>query len=528
VLRGGKKAGAKVSDIRCPMINHGGADALVRFKCIVEPELSNPPRGPTTPCIRFADLIHRFNDARGARDSPPVTLETEPRIGERDCDLIGHSYELPVILAYLMAKHGRPKTSTIIATGRLVVKSGTVGIVDAFERKIDLLLEAAPYGSLFIYPKGNVAKENTAVREKLERLKNVRGVRCIPIEKLDDIKFLWKRCSAIFAIRVGAVLFAPLVVVGLFLLLVTSQNLNPTLDPIYVGVVVFDKSINTASPDGAYQSSLCPRLLGVLSNAKSQGHKCTPSNGSPENIARGLENPTNFGYVQYDVWLRMAGDQVEVEKKLFLIHEDIVCEGLWMVTKNPDLTRYSQILESARDITFILPHKDSGPAWTFNYLRSKDAELNRVSRLQNEKNPAAVLEKVAKSSKQDKVVGFYVQFATVDNANIKRMAEGFNVIPLDRKEITDVRERGLIPYSSRTFILKSGSMLTSAREVSTACVKVGLITGRPEAFSSERERKAQSELIDAVQKNIEKLRPREGTVSDYFETFKEQLGRVAG
>jgi hypothetical protein len=457
-----------------------------------------------------------------------VTLETEPRIGERDCDLIGHSYELPVILAYLMAKQGSAKTSTIIATGRLVVKSGTIGTVDAFERKIDLLLEAAPYGSLFIYPKGNIAKENTAVREKLQRLKNERGVRCIPIEKLDDIKLLWKRRSAIFAVRVAAVLFAPLVVVGLFLLWVTSQNLNPTLNPIDVSAVVFDTSINTASPGGAYQASLCPRLLVVLSNAKSQGHKCTPSNGSPENIARGLENPANFGYVQYDVWLRTAGDQAEVEKKLFLIHEDIVCEGLWMVTRNPDLTSYSQILESARDITFILPHRDSGPAWTFNYLRSKDPELNRASRLQNEKNPAAVLDKVAMSPKQDKVVGFFVQFATLDNANIKRMAEGLTVIPLDRREITDIRERGLPPYSWRTFILKSGSMLTSARKVSTACVKVGLITGRPEAFRSERERKAQREVIDAVQKNVDKLRPRQGTVSDYFETFKEQLGRVAG
>jgi hypothetical protein len=156
VPRGGKKAGGKVSDVsdasevssvsdvRFPTVNNRAADVLVQLNCIVQQELSNPPRGPTTTCKGFADVIHRYNDAKGVRDSPPVTLQTDPRF-DSDRDLVGHSYELPVILAYLLAKHGTPKTRSIIATGRLLVTSGIVGIVDAFERKMALLLEAAPH-----------------------------------------------------------------------------------------------------------------------------------------------------------------------------------------------------------------------------------------------------------------------------------------------------------------------------------------------------------------------------------------------
>jgi hypothetical protein len=523
-----EKAEDKVSDVRCPTVNHGGGDVFVQFKCIVQPELSNPPRGPTTPCARFADFIHRYNDAKGVRNPPPVTLETQPRIGDRDCDLIGHSYELPVILAYLMAKHRLPNKRTIIATGRLLVTSGVVGNVDAFERKMALLLEAAPHGSLFIYPKGNVAKDNTAIPDMLQRLKKERGVKCIPIGKLDDVKFLWKTRGALF-IKVAAGFLASLAI-GLFWLWVTSWTLNPILNRVDESDKPLEKSINTASRDGTYHALLCPLLLVVLSNANLQGRKCTISHGSPDNIDRARQNPANISYVQDDVWLRTASEQADVEKKLFPIHEEIVCEGLWMVTKNPQLTSYDQILKSAPDITFILPPKDSGPAWTFSYLRTKDRELSRASKFENEGSPAAVLDKVARSSSEDKVVGFFVLFPTPDNANIKRMVElveqgRLRIIPLDRKEITYITERGLIPYRAQTFNLKSSGILKSAMTVSTACVKVGLITGRPETFSGERERKAQNELIDAVKKDGNKLKPREGTFSDYVEIAKERLPR---
>jgi hypothetical protein len=88
----------------------------------------------------------------------------------------------------------------------------------------------------------------------LQRLKKERGVKCIPIEKLDDVKFLWKTRGALFIIKV-AVGFLASLAVGLFWLWVTSWTLNPILKPEDEIDKPFEKSINTASRDGAYHEA---------------------------------------------------------------------------------------------------------------------------------------------------------------------------------------------------------------------------------------------------------------------------------
>jgi len=114
------------------------------------------------------------------------------------------------------------------------------------------------------------------------------------------------------------------------------------------------KAINTGGDKGAYHTLFCPPLPPALSNAYFPGYKCTPSRGTLENIDRGIKYPTSVGFVQLDMFAYEAVKRAEEFKKLAVIRSDIACEGLWMVTKNPDLTNFGHILGLARRIPFIV------------------------------------------------------------------------------------------------------------------------------------------------------------------------------
>src|SRR5260370_28226841 len=139
------------------------------------------------------------------------------------------------------------------------------------------------------------------------------------------------------------------------------------------------KSINTGGEKGAYHALFCPPLPAELSNAYFQGYTCTPSKGTLENIDRVLKNPTSIGFVQLDLYANEAIKRPDEFRKLTVIRSDIACEGLWMVTKNPDLKNYGHILALSRRIPFILPAQGSGSAASFAFLQANDPDgLGRV------------------------------------------------------------------------------------------------------------------------------------------------------
>jgi hypothetical protein len=283
------------------------------------------------------------------------------------------------------------------------------------------------------------------------------------------------------------------------------------------GVIhVSGKSINTAGEKGAYHTLFCPPLPATLSNAYFQGYECTPSKGTLENIARVLRYPTSIGLVQLDVYANEAINRGEEFKKLTLIRSDIACEGLWMVTKNPELMNYGHIQAFSQRINFILPERESGSAPTFAFLQKNDPDgLGRVPE-DNKRYVAdatAVLNETASSASGE--VGFFVQFADPENANIKLMVEkGLKVIPVVTKEILDKKLSGQSIYQLQTFNLKSGGLFVTPTEATAACTPVAIITGAPEVFGNNRDKvDNQKELIQAV-KNIpaEKLLPKENPV----------------
>lgn len=262
------------------------------------------------------------------------------------------------------------------------------------------------------------------------------------------------------------------------------------------------KSINTGGPAGAYHSTFCPPIPSVLTNAYFQGYSCTPSAGTVENIARVLKTPTNLGFVQLDVFAREAASRPDDFKRISVIRTDIACEGLWMVTKNPDLD-FGRVLAMSRRIRFVLPPQASGSTASFNYLRSVDPDgLGRApdSNISYVKDATTVLETVANSN--DGEVGFFVQFADPRNTNIKLMVEKkLRVIPVISREILRARVGENTVYQAQTFKLTEGGLFGiggAAQSVTTSCTPVALITGSPDAFDDRNGKDDAAELIQRV------------------------------
>jgi len=504
--KGGKSR--EVRSVAFPVVNRNGSDRLVYVYCIA----SLAERGsPKTSHHGFAEVLFRYRGVASEKDPLWTFFDTIPS----KIHIVGDSFQLAVVIADRMTRYGFSKSETIIATGCLPDHDGTVGVVDEaeFDRKLDLLFNEAPPNSLFIFPKGNSVE---ATHDKLRRLREERGVNCKPIENLDEVKFLWETDGAIIGTKVVTAGFVALAIV-VYIVWRWGQD-SPPVESWPVSAEVISRSVNTAGENGAYHTQMCPRLLVALSKVGIQGYKCTPSKGTPENIERVLENPTNISFVQLDVYAKKASEQPEkFKKKLSVIRSDIACEGLWMVTKNPTLNNYSEILASAQDIAFILPAKESGSAASFAFLQTNDLKrLGHVPEINKRyvDDATAVLNEVAND---DSAVGFFVQFAHPENADIKLMAQKkLKVIPVVSNEILDIRQNGLSVYQRQTFNLRSRNIFAGAMEATTACALVAVITGAPEeAFGSDRDKiNAQRRLIQKVHDvPAEELRPQESQVT---------------
>lgn len=264
---------------------------------------------------------------------------------------------------------------------------------------------------------------------------------------------------------------------------------------------VSPRAINTGGPAGAYHSTFCPPLPGVLSNAYFQGYSCTPSAGTVDNIRRVLAQPTNIGFVQLDVFAREAAARAAEFERLTVVRSDIACESLFMITRNPDLD-FGRVLGLARRIQFVLPAEASGSTATFRYLQSIDADgLGRVpnSNVTHVRDATEVINRIANSTSGE--VGFFVQFADHRNANIRLMVEkNLRVIPVISREILRARVGEQAVYQAQTVTLAQGGVFGiggRAVTATTSCTPVALITGAPGAFS---DRNGQDDARDMIQR----------------------------
>jgi hypothetical protein len=504
--RGGSR---EVRNVGFPVVNSDGPDRLVNVYCKASLDQHGNPTIPTGP----DDAIRRYRGASLEHNPLYTFFDTDPRIG-MEIYVDGNSLDLAFVIADRMARYGYVENRTIIATGCLRGNDGGVGRVDGFERKMLLLHKSDLRGFLFIFPKTNLIE---TTRDALQRLQEDCRAECIPIENLDEIKFLWEAGIGLarpVKWRRSLMALALLALASFTaVLLVPIEKLPPAPPPPPLNASL-DKRINTAGDNGAYQTQFCPRLLAAVAKVLLRGYWCATSRGTVENIDRVLEFPANIGLAQLDILADEAIRRPAELKKIIVIRTD-ACEGLWMVTRNPGLKTYESVRENASRIRFVLP-KDSGSAASFAFLQANDRDrLGRVSDAKKHymADTTAVLNEVARSN--DEAVGFFVQFADPDNANFKLITKSeLAIVPVISNEILDILQwDGQPVYQQRTFETKSGGvpgMLNLfTRKVTTACTPLTIITGKPEALGSGEDQVDQRDLIKKISEVSKNLLPQQ-------------------
>lgn len=513
----------EICHVAFPVVDYSGTDRL--FYVYGKARLGQP----ANPVILAGpdDVIRRMRGVELVHDPPYTFFDTIPPIG-RNTYIDGHSLDLAFILADRMVRYGFSETRTIVATGCLPGHDGVVGLVGEFERKLALLWETGLCNFLFIFPRANLVE---SVEDTIRRLKKERNVECWPIERLDELQFLWQARPVerhpikrkLWRWLAACVTALAVLVVGcVVLVFFTPDPQPPPLDSPDIIAGAAERRINTAGENGAYHGQFCPPVRNAMARLYFP-YWCAQSTGTVENISRVREFPTNISFGQLDVYANEVIKQVAEFKKLTVIRTD-ACEGLWMVTRsqNQNLTNYEDVRgrahsedvqDRAHQIRFILP-KDSGSAASFAFLQANDPKgLGRVSNVQKHEveNATEVLKQTADSP--DEAVGFFVQFADPENTNMKLIAEkGLKIIPVTGKEVLAIPKLdGDSVYQEKTFKIKSGGVFDIfdifATKVTTACTPLAIITGNPDAFTGRDEADDQRALVAKIRQVSKNLPP---------------------
>jgi len=256
------------------------------------------------------------------------------------------------------------------------------------------------------------------------------------------------------------------------------------------------RAIYTASEAGAYHSSFCPPIPVVMGKAGFGGYVCTPSGGTPDNIAKVLADPRTFGFAQLDVLARWALDNIEAAKKLVVIRT-LACEGLWLVarSKNMATVTFGQIVGHARRLQFAVA--DGGSRASFEFLQKIDPDgLGRARTIHILDNATATIESVA-SGYAD--VGFFVQFVEPSNRNIKLLHERrLHAVPVVSHELIAAKAADIPVYRVQSFNLGEWSSITGSGQQTTTCTPAVIITGAPESIVDPRDAIDQRALLSSI------------------------------
>ena len=128
----------------------------------------------------------RYNETDSRASLGVMVLFSNPMFG-------GESYGLSLAVADKLARfEAVAGWNGIYATGRIPADGcGRVEAIGCFSEKLDLILEYANPGSVFLYPAKNHALSGE-IGEKLEQLKS-KGVKCMRVTSLDDLNDkLWQ------------------------------------------------------------------------------------------------------------------------------------------------------------------------------------------------------------------------------------------------------------------------------------------------------------------------------------------------
>ncbi len=256
------------------------------------------------------------------------------------------------------------------------------------------------------------------------------------------------------------------------------------------------KAIYTAGEAGAYHSKFCPPIPVALDKAGLRGYACTPSGGTPDNIARVLADPRSLGFAQLDVLARWTLDNIEAARKIVVVRT-LACEGLWLVARKNDrgTAGFGQIVGRAPGLRFAVA--DGGSRASFEYLQTIDPDgLGRARNIQIVQSGTASIETVA-SGRAD--VGFFVQFAEPSNFNIRLLdRHKLLAVPVINPELITARVADTPVYRVQIFNLGEGSGVASGTRLTTTCTPAVIITGAPESTADPGEAHGQRAMIQKI------------------------------
>ena len=256
------------------------------------------------------------------------------------------------------------------------------------------------------------------------------------------------------------------------------------------------KAIYTASAAGAYHTSFCPPIPAAMEQAGFHGYACTPSGGTPDNIAKVLADPRSLGFAQLDVLARWALDNFAVAKKLVLIRT-LACEGLWMVTreKNMAAVYFGQIVGHAKRLQFAVA--DGGSRASFEFLQKIDPNgLGRARNVDFVKNATDAIELVAMERAD---VGFFVQFVEPSNPNIRLLYErNLRTLPIVNPELIAATVSGTPVYQVQNFNLSEWSGMSAGTQLTTTCTPAVIVTGAPESIADPEDADNQRALLSKI------------------------------
>ena len=261
---------------------------------------------------------------------------------------------------------------------------------------------------------------------------------------------------------------------------------------------LYSSQINTADRNGAYHQKFCPPLQAALKNAQFD-YKCEISAGSRENINRVQRSATQIGFSQLDVFA-IEKTMLGGKKYFHTLRNDIASECLFMISKNPDLKSYGDIVSKADQLKFILPPEKSGHVGTFQYLQHIDPEgLGLVKNILYAQSTDEAINKVLDANDKDRVT-LFVQFPDANNSRFKSIAKknGIFIPVIDRKILRQDINGEKVYYAHNTQINNPG-FTKKAVQVITACTPMVLFTGVPDRIEDQELRKDQLDLIRTIE-----------------------------
>lgn len=253
--------------------------------------------------------------------------------------------------------------------------------------------------------------------------------------------------------------------------------------------------INTAGEGGAYHASFCPALAGQLKLARFD-YRCAPSVGTRENMVRVASDQRQLGYGQLDVFA-LESRQIKAENAFTIVRQDDVRECVYAVTRNKQISNWSELSVNAASLRFILPPTTSGSAGTFQFLRTIDAD--GLGRAKSVTHAASTEDAIGQALSADDTASLFVEFPDPESKHFELVQKlGGHLVPVIDRTILRQEIGGTKIYFPQETEIESAGWIQSARRLVTACTPLVVFTGKPDGIQGETARKDHADLIRTV------------------------------